>query len=147
MLITNVNGSDIDKAMVKLNTMFKGNIIIRDFKWLTVDRCRMTLTVKDSKGPGHRLGFPAFKGFSNPPDMTKRRRLKCACWHVHGHFFDILIGIRPEVRIKSGGSLANPDRGGGWITAYGGNWQDWNIGSDRWPYYFSEACECNDIER
>lgn len=56
-----------------------------------------------------------------------------ACWRVHGEFFEALFSLNGSVEISSSGKF---------ITAYAGNWQDWNIGSIMNPLYYSEACEC-----
>lgn len=65
--------------------------------------------------------------------MSKRRRIASACWHVHGHFFDALYGVNKKAVIVSRGNK---------ITNDYGNWEDTNIGSQMYPYYFSDACNC-----
>lgn len=148
MLIKNVTKKQLDEALALTNKQFEGNICFNRFdpanEMLT--RWNVTLYTNDSKKPGHRLGFPRFTRFGSSPDYTKRRRLRYACWHVHGCFFDNLIAVAPDVAIKStGSSLAHPNAGSdGWITKDGGNWQDWDIGSQLNPYYMSEACDCGE---
>ena len=60
--------------------------------------------------------------------------MSSACWHVHGNFFDCLFKINKEAVIVSMSKK---------ITEFEGNWEDSNIGSQMFPHYHSEACECN----
>jgi hypothetical protein len=57
------------------------------------------------------------------------------CWHAHGDFFEALIKVQPDVAIESRGHLSK-------ITRHGGNWQDYNVGSQAIPLYASDACDC-----
>jgi hypothetical protein len=101
-------------------------------------RISFTLTVnRTSEGTG--------KAKVTAPGVSKGRegrRIAAACWHVHGDFFDALFSVCPEAGVYSSGSLANPLMGK-WITKDGGNWQDWNRGSQMYPYMSSQACECH----
>ena len=146
MLIKNTTQKQIEQALAETNKAFDNNIIFNRFDPANKKQTRFNVTLKtrDSKKAGHRRGFPRFTGFNSPPDWSKRRRLPCACWHVHGTFFDKLFEINPEIAIRSGSSIANPNRidTDGWITIEGGNWQDRNIGAVLNPYMFSEACDC-----
>ena len=137
MLIKNVSDLDLYNALELTNQKYDDNVQFNNFQRAGNSRYRVTLRVRDSKGPGHRLGFPNY-------ETGKQRRLINACWHVHGTFFDKLFEIAPAAAIKTGSSIANPNRidSSKWITIEGGNWQDVNIGTDISPYYFSEACEC-----
>lgn len=146
MLIKNTTKEQIEAALTATNKVFDNNIMFNRFDVANrkCTRWNVTLRTKDSKKAGHRRGQPKFMGFNQPGDFSKRKRLHYACWHVHGTFFDELFKIAPESAIKSGSSLANPNRGNnGWITVDGGNWEDRNIGSQMVPYYFSEACDCD----
>lgn len=146
MLIKNVTKIEIKQALVEVNKEFEDNIIFNRFDSANRKETRwnVTLYTKSVKKAGHRLGFPEFTGFNSPPNWDKRRRLRYACWHVHGTFFDKLFEINSKIAIRSGSSLANPNRNnGGWITINGGNWQDKDIGSQLNPYWFSDACDCN----
>ena len=126
MLAKNTTIEELQRAMDVINAEhYDGNVIFRDHN-MVGRRIRFTLRVKDSKGPGHRLGFCL-------TSTGKQRRLPCACWHVHGHFFDALFEIQPNAVIVSGKNKISID---------GGNWQDRNIGSMFRPMMFSEACEC-----
>ena len=140
MRAKNVTISELQQALAVVNKRYGGNV---EFRRLEQNGrgVRFTLKVRDSKGPGHRLGFPKFMGFDAPPDFSKRRRLPYACWHVHGDFFDALLHIQSAAVIVTSGSLANPLREDS-ITKNGGNWQDWQIGSRVAPYAMSEACDC-----
>jgi len=78
------------------------------------------LTVHDSGCPGSRVAATG-------------RRIKAACWHAHGAFFENLLDINEEAIIECG--HINIDRDSG-------NWEDMNIGSVDKPFYYSESCDC-----
>lgn len=123
---TNATISELNQALDLVNKRYNNNII---FRWpgpeqISRNRTKFTLTVKDSRGPGSRVSASVYQN---------RRRVKAACWHVHGHFFDGLFSINPDLFVRSAGRK---------ITREAGNWYDWNIGSQMYPVYFSEACDC-----
>jgi hypothetical protein len=123
---------DLHKALALVNQKYAGNVAFREI--VPNGRgTRFTLKVVDCRKPGHRLGFehPYWQTKTGKP--YKPRRLTYACWHVHGDFFDALFEINPKAKIRARKDL---------ITINGGNWQDTNIGSQMYPQYFSEACEC-----
>lgn len=126
MLIRNVNRFELEDALAKVNQKFGDNV-----QWNRLDlvgrtrqggeKWQVTLRVKSSRGPGARLS--AYKPWGN------QRHLIAACWHAHGCFFDNL----PEsAEIVAMGKHIRP----------GDMWQDRNIGSEMYPTYYSEACEC-----
>lgn len=82
-------------------------------------RVEVTLKVKDSNGPGARIGHTG-------------RRMINACWHVYGEFFEELMLINPAVSISQCGQLVTKDN----------NWTDRNIGSSARPLMYSDACKC-----
>lgn len=127
MKAKNTTISDLENALAIVNAKYAGNI---RFKRLEQNGrgVNFTLTVNSSREPGHRRGFASFDG--KPP-----KRLASACWHAHGDFFDALFAVNPNAVIRSQGDKI--------ITKEKGNWQDWNIGSEYRPLYFSEACDCN----
>ena len=126
MIIRDATREDIDAALAEVNKLFNGNIRYRniDLEGKTRsggDRHRLTLTVNSSAGPGGRRSHSG-------------RRIAAACWHVHGHFFDSLPeGCEITVASQDGKRKIQP----------GDPWEDRNIGSNWFPLYFSEACECN----
>ena len=124
---------NIVKALKLVNKKYKWNITFNRFDSLSENRHQVTLKVIDSYKPGHRFGFNHNYGSLNPTVNTNRRHLPCACWHVHGHFFESLFSIDRETVIIAKGKK---------ITKEGGNWEDTNIGSIMAPMYFSEAYEC-----
>jgi hypothetical protein len=128
MKLTHGTQEDLQKALEIVNKQYAGNIMFNRLEGNT-----FTLKVKDSKAPGHRLGFAHPNWADKKGNPYKQRRLASACWHVHGYFFDALFTINPKAVIRSQGNK---------ITKYEGNWQDKNIGSEMYPMYFSEACEC-----
>jgi len=122
MIAKNCTIDDLKKALDKVNKDFNDNVMFNRYPEVVLkNQIRFTLRVKDSKGPGHRIGY------------YKRQKLTSACWHVHGKFFEYLFEINPDAVIISAGKK---------VTNYNGNWEDWNIGSLMNPFYFSEACDC-----
>jgi hypothetical protein len=125
--------SEIEAALQETNKLFEDNIIFKKFvakgKNFTV-----TLTVKNSRKAGSRLGFTWSAD-------QKARHISAACWHVYGTFFDNVIAQNKEAEI-----ITTIGRGGSVkISARtGNNWQDANIGTMSRPMYYSEACECNE---
>lgn len=135
MIAKNCTMEDLQKALALVNQRYAGNI---KFKTLEQKgrRVSFTLTVVDSKEPGHRRGI----GWRD----EKPKRLAAACWHVHGHFFECLFSVNPEAGVYSSGSLARP-QAGKWITILGGNWQDRIIRpgcGGQTAVMWSQACDC-----
>jgi len=120
MIIKNVTINDLERALKIVNLKYNDNIIWNRFEQLGPKRFAVTLRVKDSRGPGHRIGHSG-------------RRLIYACWHAHGDFFDALLSVNIETVIMTANRT---------ISKYGGNWIDWNIGSIMRPLMYSEACDC-----
>jgi len=131
MIIKNVSGEDLSKALERLSKQYDNNIIWNNYERLGDKRFRVTLRVVDSHGKGAKVNYNPF--------TDKHRRSTSACFHVHGKFFDILLAIQPNAIIKTGRTKIYKDEFGRTI----GNWEDWNIGSQMYPWYYSEACECN----
>ena len=123
---TNATIEELEKALDIINKRYKGNV---SFNRLEANgkRVNFTLRVNDSHGPGHRRGFSVNKN-------GKARCLASACWHVHGHFFDALLKVRPTTWVQ-----ARDKR----ITSTGGNWQNWDAGSWANPKMMSEMCDCH----
>jgi hypothetical protein len=119
-MTTNANIQQLNEALDAVNKDFADNIVFKRLEQISSNRARFTLTVKNSREPGGRIGYEG-------------RRVAAVCWHVHGQFFDSLLEINPEAVILAGKKK---------ISAEGGNWQDWNIGSILKPMYCSEACDC-----
>jgi len=124
MLIKNVTESELEKALELVNEKYGDNVIWNRFEKVG-KQFRVTLRVKNSHGPGARLG----QTFGD----SKPRHLISACWHVHGDFFDALFSVNSDAVVKTSRQT---------ITKNNGNWEDWNIGSIMYPLYYSEACEC-----
>ena len=123
----NCSIDDLNKALATVNKQYAGNVTWNREPEKNGRLIRFTLRVKDSKGPGHRLGFAGSNG--------KQRRMTSACWHVHGNFFEALFQVNDKAVVMTGSDRKR-------ITADEGNWEDRNIGSQVYPMYFSEACEC-----
>lgn len=144
MIIKNVTGEDLSKALSEVSKKYDNNVIWKNYTKLGEKRFRVTLRVADSKKKGHRLGYSyhvnKMLGHSNKGVM---RRLVSACWHVHGDFFDILLRINPNAIIKTSIERRPTDIYKNEQGVIIHNWQDWNIGSQMCPWYYSEACECN----
>jgi len=128
MKYSNCTAKDLEAALNLINKhIYGGNIAFR-----RLDNKKFTLRVKSSYGPGHRINTTFLMG------MSKIKHLPYACWHVHGDFFDALFMINPKARIRTSRSL---------ITKDGGNWEDFNAGSQLNPIAFSFACDCGVKER
>ena len=121
MKAKNITMEQMEQALKAVNKMYKKNIVWKRSPEKNGNFLNFTLTVADSNKPGSRRS-------------AEGRRISAACWHVHGDLFEAMIEIAPEVIIKSIDKT---------ITADGGNWEDYNIGSHYMPLYASEACNCN----
>jgi len=110
----------LTEALNHVNKLYGDNIMFRDVEQISKNRVRFTLRTKESRGPGSRISHSG-------------RHIPCACWHVHGHFFEYLFKNCPGVKIWSNGQL---------MESNADNWRDRNIGSMMSPLLFSEACEC-----
>lgn len=135
MIIKNVSGEDLSRALAIVSKKYNNNVIWNNYQ-REGRNFRVTLRVVDSHGRGARLAFP-------DPETGKQRRMISACWHVHGDFFEALLEINPNAEIRTSKTkiytqpTLNPKR-----FLIIGNWEDWNIGSIIHPFYFSEACGC-----
>jgi len=120
MKIRNVTQQQLSTALTMLNKEFNGNIIFS--KAQKKGRVFIVrLAVKNTREKGSRIGLSG-------------RRLKNACWHAHGKFFESLFKVNPDAIV-----LALNRK----ITATEGNWKDIKVGSLINPYYLSELCNCN----
>lgn len=128
MIFRNISREDLQSALEAVSQRYSGNVVWNREPEPVGRGFRATIKVLDSKGPGHRRGFPH-------GNADKGKRMASACWHVHGEFFDSIFDIAPGASVKSGDLR---------ITANGGNWKDRNIGSQMRPLMFSEACDCAD---
>ena len=128
MIIRNTTEHELRAALSLVNEQYGGNITFRRLTPRHKSSFTVTLTVHSSKGPGASL---------NP---YTGRRISAACWHVHGHFFNILLQLNKSAVIITS---SNPKK----IYMIQGhvqnNWHDWNAGSVLFPYNASEKCECN----
>ena len=116
MLILNVTREELERALEAANLQFEGNLEFTKLE--QAERgWRVRLGVKGYDGPGYRRS-------------TSGRRMRHACWHAHGVFFDCLP---PQAVIRAGRFTIHP----------GDPWLDWNIGSQIVPLYLSEACDCS----
>jgi hypothetical protein len=110
----------LEQALSYVNSFFHNNIVMeveeRGFYYL------VRLKVKNSKGAGARRSF-------------RGRRLKNACWHVHGYFIEAVFKSDPEAVVYTAGEIFRRE------TWY---WKDWNAGSLMNPVYISELCSCGE---
>ncbi len=141
MRAKNTTPHQMQAALEKINVKYKDNIIFKRLE--PVGRTvHFTLTVRDSAGPGGRRG------------NHNNRRVRAACWHVHGDFFESLLELCPEAIIYTRSYIEKPGSRGGKshlyrggdigakITKDDGNWQDWNAGSQVYPRAMSDMCDC-----
>lgn len=118
---TNATKNQLIEALNFVNQKFDENIKFKTLEQKTKNRMSFTLRVKNSSGPGAKIGYSG-------------RKTIAACYHVHGYFFEYLFLKYSEVFIYSLGKK---------MSNNSDNWQDKNIGSIMYPQMFSEACECN----
>ncbi len=121
MILRNVTESEIAAAAVAVRALFGGGVIVEDLapKSKTAraggrGTFRVKLGVESSSGPGSRRA-------------ASGRRVKAACWHVFGHFFDALPGV---AIIDAGRERARPA---------GAPWVDSEVGGG---LMFSGLCKC-----
>lgn len=126
MKIYNTTKENINLALQEVNKKFEDNIILNRFEERGIKKKSyiVTLKCKSSKKAGHRIGFYG-------------RRFPSACWHVHGCFFEELFKLEENTEIVTAEKR---------ITIMGGNWEDKNIGSVMQPLYYSEACDCGNLQ-
>jgi hypothetical protein len=130
MKALNVTKDQLEEALRLTNERYDQNVIWnrepeptnkKETSW------RFTLRVRDSSGPGARRSAPLWH--------QKRRKLIAACWHVHGHFFEHLFELCPELKLRvATHNIDHPNE----------IWLDQNIGSQMYPYMYSDACECSE---
>ena len=120
MLVKNVTEKELYQALKEVNKKYNDNVIFNRSPEAFGKKIQFTLRVKDSKKPGARRGITG-------------RRMKSACYHVHGDFFDGLLKINKNAIIET---MYNT------IDINGGNWIDYNIGSIIDPKMASKACNC-----
>ncbi len=119
--VTNVTVDDVRDAIAQINAdLYNGNIVPKRLEALSATRVRVTLTVRDSRAEGSRIS-------------DSGRRVSAACWHVHGNLYDAILDKVPSAVIRPYG---------GRIDCNGGNWQDWNAGSEYAPRAMSTLCDC-----
>lgn len=129
MIIRNVTGRDLDRALDLTNQKYDDNIQFNRVERMSASRgnhgstWRVTLRVKSSTEPGHRMS-------PYHPWTGKQHRMVAACWHVHGTFFNNLPA----------GAVINTGLSG--RTVPGAEWHDPQVGSKMNPAYLSELCEC-----
>ena len=111
----------LNEALNHVNKQFSNNIIFKNGpEQISKNRVRFTLTVKETRGPGGRVS-------------STGKRIKAACWHVHGEFFEYLFS--QGVTLIKSSFITMQDNSD--------NWKDSNIGSHFTPMNYSEACDCN----
>jgi hypothetical protein len=130
-MITNATRDQLEAALTEVNAKYGGNIRWNREPEQTGRRLAFTLRTVSSKGPGHSRGTN-FLGFDK--GFEKGKRLPSACWHVHGYLFDALLK-NDGVYIISRGKRIDKD---------GGNWEDFNAGSQMFPFMMSDRCDCEE---
>ena len=141
MRATHCTADDLYLALARINAdKYDGNIKIIELRPDGM-AYRFRLAVLSFDKPGYRRTSPQRVWTRTAPvheTWREGKRMKNACWHVHGHFFDAPFQIAPDARVRAGDLT---------ITRAGGNWTDRNIGSTYYPFYFSEACDCDEYVR
>jgi hypothetical protein len=112
---------NLNTALAIINKKYAGNIRLYEPTQKGKTSVSFRLKVNNPKGAG-------------AAKSAKGKSTGSGCWHAHGDFFEALISINPDVTISTRESK---------ITKDGGNWQDWNIGSQADYMDASEGCLCN----
>ena len=133
MIAKNVTQEQLEKALRMINHNYENNITWNRAPEKVGRQFHFTLYTKSVEGPGHRLGFSHSTWTNKDGSHYKQKRMRSACWHVHGDFFDALFALNPDAVIKSAGREINYCEG---------NWIDWNAGSIAYPILMSYLCEC-----
>ena len=133
MIIKNASEDDIRKALRKIQGKYDENLCFLELKPTNRkgNRFQVRLYTHSSEGKGARRGFQRTKS-------GKRNKLRNACWHVHGDFFDALLNINTKAVVSVNELQIYRDNG-----TIQNNWIDWNCGSDLYNnIYMSTLCEC-----
>ena len=129
MRISNTSPIQLNEALRLAGMQFSQNISFNRIEPANRSETiwNVTLKVKDSSGPGHRLGYQIKK------DGT-RRNLSSACWHAHGVFMESLFSINKNTVVYSRGNRIDKDIG---------NWLTWQVGSHMGkPLFIGSLCYC-----
>lgn len=128
--------NDLDLALEAVNNKYDGNI---RFNPNSDGPTRFTLRakLKADRETNKGCSLSVYYLMSQYPNAIMgtqtKRHTGAACWHVHGDFFDALLKINPEAVIYSRGNR---------IDRYGGNWEDFQCGSQMYSVYASDRCDC-----
>jgi hypothetical protein len=114
---------DLYNALTIVNQKYDGNIRFYEDPSKSGSGFRFRLKVNDPQELGSARA-------------ASGKHTGSGCWHAHGDFFEALIKVKPDVTIESKGHSVK-------ITRHGGNWQDYNVGSQANPLYASDACDCD----
>jgi hypothetical protein len=119
MLARHSTAEELYKALAIVNKKYLGNVRFYEDPSKDGKGFRFRLKTYNSKEPGTARSWSKHTG--------------SGCWHVHGDFFEALLKVNSEAEVVTRVSK---------ITRDGGNWQDYNVGSQNDPLYASEACDC-----
>lgn len=139
-MLTNASRDELFAALEEVNKKYEGNITFKKIE-PRGNKMQFTLTVNDSRGPGAKRNPVLdweYTADSMIPKIVKWRRVSAACWHVHGDFFNALFEINPDAYVHSAVV--------GRITAREGNWIDYQVGPNLFPYYASYCCNCEEFK-
>lgn len=131
MKVWNASVRDLQRALKLANAHYEGNI---EFGSLVspeqneAEFATFTLSTKDSRGPGGRLGSFTQRG-------ERRIVPHKACWHAHGHFFEAVFKGNPKAVITTPiGEIRGPSK-------EKGNWRDAPVVKEKGVFY-SNLCSC-----
>ena len=126
---------EIFRALDKINEGYKNNIIFNRMDAGRGNYWNVRLKTINFNKPGYRV-TPELKGWDGRV-WHKGHRMRFACWHVYGNFMEALFEINPKAYVYAQGRKITKDQG---------NWEDYNVGSNMFPFYASEACDCAKFE-
>ena len=117
MKVKNVTTEQLTKALENVNKEQGYNLEFNRYPEKSGNFLNFTIKSKQSGVPGARVSHSG-------------RNLISASWHAHGYLFDEILEIQPDAIIKTVGST---------VDSNGGNWKDWNCGSQFSPCFMSET--------
>lgn len=129
----NINGLSLDEFTEIVNRVseeiFDGNVIVESNAHdAGNNRCVARIRVIDSSGTGSRRA-------------AKGRRMPAACWHAYRDVIHAVLESYPDAKVDTG--MEKYHGMAEFLRLYPGT-ANKNIGSEYYPAYMPDLCECGD---
>lgn len=99
MEVTGIGLAEVELIVRAVSaTRYGHNIEIRTRADIGPRRCRFTLGVRDTGGPGSRGTAELSSSGTGPNGL---RRVAAACWHAHYDVLDVLFERAPQARVRT----------------------------------------------